>query len=280
MVLASPPAVNVVAIQGPPVWMEVVGAGLIGLLVGSFLNVVIYRVPRALSVFKPRSFCPSCDHQLAWWENIPLLSWTFLRGRCRLCGEHISIRYPIVEAIAGLLFALITWHWRGTGSAAGYCFLAASMLVIVAIELDGRRISGGVAGIGTGGALLLFGTAAAWGGEWRVPVAHLAGTALGGAAAALAIRDGGTADSRAGGGGGLLVAGCWMGGLPVDALVIAAVGGVVAYAATAVGAWALSRQGVPAGSSAVDGHLLRPVLATPLTIALAAAMLASLMVRG
>jgi len=77
---------------------------IFGLIVGSFLNVVIYRLPRGLSAVWGRSFCPKCKHQIAWYDNIPLLSFTVLRGRCRHCNSPISVRYPIVE----LLTAVIT----------------------------------------------------------------------------------------------------------------------------------------------------------------------------
>ncbi|MFW8745060.1 prepilin peptidase, partial [Mesorhizobium japonicum] len=74
--------------------------GVLGLAVGSFLNVVVYRVPAGLSVVRPRSACPDCGHAISAWENIPVLSWILLRGRCRSCAKPISIRYPLVE-VAG-----------------------------------------------------------------------------------------------------------------------------------------------------------------------------------
>lgn len=80
-------------------------AGLFGLVVGSFLNVVIARVPAGLSVVRPGSRCPHCGHVLAWYENVPLLSWLVLRARCRGCRAPISVRYPMVELLVGLLFA-------------------------------------------------------------------------------------------------------------------------------------------------------------------------------
>ena len=79
--------------------------GILGLLIGSFLNVVIWRVPRGESVVRPPSHCPHCDHRLAPLDNIPLLSWLALRGRCRYCGGPISARYPAVELTTGVLFA-------------------------------------------------------------------------------------------------------------------------------------------------------------------------------
>ncbi len=81
-------------------------AGLFGLLFGSFLNVCIYRVPRDLSIVAPRSFCPSCHRQIGWYDNVPVLSYLLLQGRCRGCRKLISWRYPAVELTTGLLFFL------------------------------------------------------------------------------------------------------------------------------------------------------------------------------
>ena len=72
---------------------------VLGLFVGSFLNVVIYRVPREESVVTPRSHCPGCDTQLTWYENVPVASWVALRGRCRTCSSPVSARYPVVELL-------------------------------------------------------------------------------------------------------------------------------------------------------------------------------------
>lgn len=77
---------------------------IVGACVGSFLNVVVYRLPRGLSVVNPPSSCPKCDHKLAAWDNVPVLGWLWLRGKCRYCKNPISIQYPIVEAVTGLLF--------------------------------------------------------------------------------------------------------------------------------------------------------------------------------
>ena len=82
-------------------------AGVYGLVVGSFLNVVIWRVPRHESIVKPRSHCPACDTPIATRDNIPVVSWLMLRGRCRHCGEPISIRYPFIELLTGVLFAAV-----------------------------------------------------------------------------------------------------------------------------------------------------------------------------
>ena len=90
-------------------------AVVLGLIFGSFGNVLIHRIPQKKSIIKPGSHCPACNHQLQWYDNIPLLSWLLLRGKCRACGEAISLRYPLVELSTALLFLLFAtllpdWH--------------------------------------------------------------------------------------------------------------------------------------------------------------------------
>jgi len=84
--------------------LEATLVGLLGLMIGSFMNVCIYRLPRHLSPVRPRSSCTTCGHAIAWYENIPIVSYVFLRGRCRGCGSHISVMYPIIEAVTGAMF--------------------------------------------------------------------------------------------------------------------------------------------------------------------------------
>jgi len=86
-------------------------AGLMGLAFGSFLNVCLSRWPEGESVVAPRSHCRGCGHTLAWWENVPLVSWVALRGRCRVCGGGIGWRYPLVELAVGGLWAINTWKF-------------------------------------------------------------------------------------------------------------------------------------------------------------------------
>ena len=92
-------------------------AFILGAIIGSFLNVCIARWPRDLSVVRPRSKCPYCGHQLAWFENVPLVSWLVLRGRCRCCDEPISIQYPLVELTVALGWMLAVWHFGATFTA-------------------------------------------------------------------------------------------------------------------------------------------------------------------
>jgi leader peptidase (prepilin peptidase) / N-methyltransferase len=100
--------------MAPNPWIEGTFVTLLGLLLGSFMNVCIYRLPRGLSPVRPRSGCPNCGHMLAWFENIPVVSYLVLRGRCRKCGTHISLMYPIVELITGAVF-LAGYLWYGPG---------------------------------------------------------------------------------------------------------------------------------------------------------------------
>lgn len=86
------------------VWIFALGA-----VIGSFLNVVIYRLPRGKSIVYPPSHCPSCESPIRWYDNIPVMSWFFLRGRCRDCRQPISIRYPVVEAVTAVLIASVFW---------------------------------------------------------------------------------------------------------------------------------------------------------------------------
>ncbi|MCK4350614.1 MAG: prepilin peptidase, partial [Candidatus Krumholzibacteria bacterium] len=113
---------------------------LIGLVAGSFLNVVIYRLPREKSVVRPRSACPSCCSPIRWYENIPVLSYILLRGRCHSCGERISPRYPVVELFGGALAALAFYRYGASvHSLIAYMFLMA-LLAITLIDWKHRII--------------------------------------------------------------------------------------------------------------------------------------------
>ncbi len=91
-------------------WLLTIIIFLFGLSIGSFLNVCIYRLPRGRSVVRPRSFCPACGEPIAWYDNIPLLSYLLLRRRCRGCGAPISPRYPLVELTTGIIFAAVFFY--------------------------------------------------------------------------------------------------------------------------------------------------------------------------
>ncbi|MEM1098815.1 MAG: prepilin peptidase [Planctomycetota bacterium] len=98
-----------------PETYAVILMGLWGACVGSFLNVVVYRVPEGLSVVSPPSRCPQCEKKLAWYDNVPILGWLWLRGKCRNCKMKISVQYPLVEAFTAMAFAGLTWAYYFTG---------------------------------------------------------------------------------------------------------------------------------------------------------------------
>jgi leader peptidase (prepilin peptidase)/N-methyltransferase len=115
-------------------------AGAFGAVVGSFLNVVIYRVPRGRSVAAGRSRCPSCAAQIAWFDNVPLVSWVFLGGKCRRCRWRIPARYPLVEALSSAAAALIV-HARGLTLEAAWLYaFVAIMIAITFIDWEHQII--------------------------------------------------------------------------------------------------------------------------------------------
>jgi len=133
-------------------------AGVFGLLFGSFLNVVIYRLPKIMerqwaqecagltgnpaeptekfNLLVPRSRCSSCGHVIRWYENIPVLSYVFLRGKCSVCGTSYGLRYPIVEAVTGALFFFCVWRWGWSLAALAWCGFSAALLALALIDWD------------------------------------------------------------------------------------------------------------------------------------------------
>jgi leader peptidase (prepilin peptidase)/N-methyltransferase len=114
----------------------VIYCALFGLIVGSFLNVVIYRVPRKESIVSPRSACPTCDVPIAPRDNVPVLSWLFLRGRCRNCHSPISMRYPLVEAATAGLFAGVAARIGFSWTLPAYLVLAAGLLALACTDME------------------------------------------------------------------------------------------------------------------------------------------------
>lgn len=115
-------------------------AGLFGLMIGSFLNVVAYRVPLGKSIVSPPSACPECGHPIRWHDNLPVVAWVLLRGRCRDCGTRISPRYPIVEAATGALFAGTYLVFGLVWVLPAYLVFVATTVVLVLTDLDHKRI--------------------------------------------------------------------------------------------------------------------------------------------
>jgi len=152
-------------------WLALLFISFFGCCVGSFLNVCIYRLPPNLSVAYPRSFCPRCSNPIRAYDNIPLLSYLFLRGRCRHCGEKISWRYPLVEALTGG-FALALFLKFGL-SLSFFSFFAfvAAMVVITFIDLDHRIILDviSLSGIGIGVLVAILGPTLTVKNSWPSP---------------------------------------------------------------------------------------------------------------
>ena len=141
-----------------PLWYAALVLGTLGLLVGSFLNVVIYRLPKmlerqwaaecqqmlgkepeALETFNlmlPRSRCPSCGHTITWYENIPVLSYLVLRGKCSACAARISPRYPLVELVTSGLFLYCGVRWNLSPTAAAWCAFSAVLVALTLIDWD------------------------------------------------------------------------------------------------------------------------------------------------
>lgn len=114
---------------------------LFGLIVGSFLNVVIHRLPRGESIVKPRSHCSNCNRLIAWYDNIPLLSYLLLRGRCRHCREKISFRYFFVELLTGLVSVQAWFHFQEPILYLAYfCFFLSPLIAVIFIDLQHRII--------------------------------------------------------------------------------------------------------------------------------------------
>jgi leader peptidase (prepilin peptidase)/N-methyltransferase len=143
-------------------WIDAALGGILGLILGSFLNVVIHRMPKMLerqwaqeyadlqgkepsstdedagtyNLLRPVSSCPKCSHKIRWFENIPVVSYLFLRGRCSGCGTPISLRYPLVELATGALFAFCLWQYGWTVQALAWCGFSAALLVLALIDWD------------------------------------------------------------------------------------------------------------------------------------------------
>ncbi len=120
----------------PPLWFFVVYAGLVGLIVGSYLNVVVHRLPHNESTVLPRSRCPKCGAAIRARDNLPVVSWLLLGGRCRDCRAPISGRYPLIELLTGLLFAGAVLRFGVTPTAAGAAAFCAALVALAAIDVE------------------------------------------------------------------------------------------------------------------------------------------------
>jgi leader peptidase (prepilin peptidase)/N-methyltransferase len=138
-----------------------------GLALGSFLNVVAARVPLKRSLVSPGSACMACGHEIAWYDNVPLLSYALLRGRCRSCGVHIPLRYPAVELVTALLLAGSVWRFGLGGSAAVASFFCLALVAVSATDLEHRIIPNRIV-VPAGVIVLAANTALHPGPQWAI----------------------------------------------------------------------------------------------------------------
>ncbi|MGU3410790.1 prepilin peptidase [Microbacterium sp. M1A1_1b] len=206
---------------------------VLGLAIGSFLNVVVYRVPAGLSVVAPASACPRCGTSIRGVDNVPVLSWLHLRGRCRACAEPISVRYPLVELLTGAFFLVVGLRFLPdrTGPVAavlGQAVLLVALLYVAAvsvalalIDIDVQRLPNAIVLPMYPVLALLLGGSSALTGDWSAAVRALGGMALlGGVYLALAIavpRGMGLGDVKLAGALGLFLAYLGWGPLAVGA---------------------------------------------------------------
>jgi Type II secretory pathway, prepilin signal peptidase PulO and related peptidases len=228
--------------------MIAVLVGAFGSLIGSFLNVVVYRVPAGRSIVSPPSACGSCGHAVRAYDNIPIVSWLVLRGRCRDCAAPISVRYPFVELGAAVAFGVVAWHFLPDVLAAGtvpatvagvvqlvaYLYFTAIGIALALIDLDTRRLPNVLVLPSLVVGVALFGVAAALTGAWvALGTAVLGALALGAFYLVLALaRPGGM------GMGDVKLAalvGLFTGWLGLPALLVAAIGTAVLAGVVAVG---------------------------------------------
>jgi leader peptidase (prepilin peptidase)/N-methyltransferase len=250
-------------------WVLVL-VGLLGLAIGSFLNVVVYRVPRGESLVTPPSRCPSCETPIRPWHNLPVVGWLVLRGRCASCAAPISARYPLVEAATGLLFVVLTARLLAIGQAAAlpaFLWFGAVGLALSLIDLDVRRLPNALVLPSYPVLAVLLAAAAWWQGDWWA----LARAAISAAAlyafffaVAFAYPGGmGFGDVKLAG-----VVGAVLGWLSWSALIIGAFTGFLLGAMVGVVVIATGRGGrktaLPFGPFMIAGALLAVFVAAPI----------------
>jgi leader peptidase (prepilin peptidase) / N-methyltransferase len=242
-------------------------AAVLGLLIGSFLNVVIHRVPRGQSLLHPGSHCPRCGIPVAARHNVPVLGWLLLRGRCAGCAAPISPRYPLVELGTGLLFVAVAGRLGPSPALPAFLYLAAVSVALAAIDLDVRRLPNAIVLPSYLVAAVLLAPASVAGGDWWAPVRGLLAMAalLAGYLAITVLYPGGMGfgDVKL---AGLL--GLYLGWLGWAALLVGTFAGFLLGAAAGVLLMLTRRAGrrtaLPFGPAMLAGALLALFVATPL----------------
>ena len=157
--------------------LVLVWIGVVGLVIGSFLNVVIWRVPRDESVVRPASHCPGCDRPIETRDNIPVVSWLLLRGQCRHCKTRISPRYPAVELLTGVLFVGVTLRFGLRVALIAFLYFTAVAVALAFIDIDHHRLPNVLTLPSYGVLAALFAVDAGVTGEWGTFVRALIGMA-------------------------------------------------------------------------------------------------------
>jgi leader peptidase (prepilin peptidase) / N-methyltransferase len=235
-------------------------AGVFGAMIGSFLNVVVYRLPRRESLVRPASHCPSCGAGVKSYDNVPVLSWLLLRGRCRSCSSAISARYPLVEALTALLCVGAVLAGGNTATIVLNVAFILLLVPIALIDVEHRIIPNKLTALGAVLALAI-GTALDPSGE---PERLIAGAAAGGALllAALAYPGGmGMGDVKLAG-----VMGLFLGSAVAPAMLVALLAGVLfgALVMTRKGVLAARKTAVPFGPFLTFGSLVAVFAGDPL----------------
>ncbi len=252
--------------------VAILALGAFGSLIGSFLNVVIYRVPRGRSIVSPPSACGSCEHPIRWYDNIPMVSWIVLRGRCRDCSARISVRYPLIEFAGGLFFAAIAASFapaivlasRPADVAAAvialtaYLYLGAISIALAAIDLDLKRLPNAIVlPAYPVGVVLLAAASLLRGDPASIVTAAIGGLSMGGVYLLIAIvsRGMGMGDVKLAG-----VLGLFLGWLGVEALAVGWIAGFLIGGLVGVGLLLARRASrgtaVPFGPSMLAGAWL------------------------
>ena len=263
--------------------MVAVLVGVFGSLVGSFLNVVIFRVPASLSIVSPPSACPTCGARIRPFDNVPVLSWLILRGKCRDCRAGISVRYPLVELGTALFFGLVTVRlWPGglaSGSAAqgvalvitliAFLYLAAVSVALAFIDVDTHTLPNRIVLPSFVVGLALLGTAAVLGSDYGALLRAAIGSAvllLGYTALAFAYPGGmGLGDVKLAG-----VLGLFLGYLGWSQLIVGAFGAFLLGGIFSLGLLALKRanrkSGIPFGPWMLGGAWMGVLVGTPISL--------------
>jgi leader peptidase (prepilin peptidase)/N-methyltransferase len=153
--------------------LELVLGFVFGMAFGSFANVAVYRIPRGFSVVSPGSLCPGCELPIAWYDNIPLFSYVVLRAKCRNCGVRISVRYPIVEVVTGLVWVAMVWRIGIHPELPAFLAFATALVILSFIDIEHHRLPNKVLGPASIVGAVLFAGAAVIGGKW-VSLEHAA----------------------------------------------------------------------------------------------------------